>query len=268
MTAEAQIKPSETAPASAVDELITAVPGDWRFDGQVADHFDSHVRKSVPVYDQLQEMVVEVSEWFVRDGVTIYDLGSATGRTIELLQAKHRTKRGLRYVGVDNSYPMIEKARRRCPQDEVNFLCQSIGDVRELVGAGLVVSIYTLQFLAVSERRRVLARIHRDLAEGGALILCEKVRGETALFDDIWSQLHWDLKLGSGITCEQVIGKARSLRGIMVPLTLSENFRMLRDVGFAHVDVFMKMYNFTGILAVKLGGAGGSIELRNGDDEG
>lgn len=253
MTTAPKVEQLENPAKSSVDETLTAVPGDWRFDGQVADQFDSHVRKSVPVYDQLQAMVVEVSEWFVRDGVTVYDLGSATGRTIELLHAKHSTKKGLRYVGIDNSYPMIEKARQRCPQDDVNFLCQGIGDVREFLDAGLVVSIYTLQFLSVDRRRNVLARIHRDLSEGGALILCEKVLGETALFDDIWSQLHWDMKLGNGFSYEQVFGKARSLRGIMVPLTLSENFRMLRDVGFAHVDVFMKMYNFTGILAIKMG---------------
>lgn len=265
MTTAPEVEQLEEPAKGTVDETLTAVPGDWRFDGKVAEQFDSHVRKSVPVYDQMQDMVVEVSEWFVRDGVTIYDLGSATGHTLELLHAKHQTKKGLCYVGIDNSYPMIEKARQRCPQDNVNFLCQGIGDVREFLDAGLVVSIYTLQFLSVSQRRNVLARIYRDLSEGGALLLCEKVLGETALFDDIWSQLHWDMKLDNGFTCEQVFGKARSLRGIMVPLTLSENFRMLRDVGFTHVDVFMKMYNFTGILAIKMGS--GETKSWDSDDQ-
>ena len=53
--------------------------------------------------------------------------------------------------------------------------------------------------------------------------------------------------------------------GFLVPLTLSENFRMLRDVGFTHVDVFMKMYNFTGILAIKMGS--GETKSWDSDDQ-
>lgn len=31
-----------------VDDLITSIPGEWKFDEQVSQHFDTHVRKSVP----------------------------------------------------------------------------------------------------------------------------------------------------------------------------------------------------------------------------
>ena len=51
----------------SVDKLITAIPGEWKFDEQVAKSFDTHVRKSIPLYDEVQKMVVEISEWFVRD---------------------------------------------------------------------------------------------------------------------------------------------------------------------------------------------------------
>ena len=30
-----------------VDDLITSIPGEWKFDEQVSQHFDTHVRKSV-----------------------------------------------------------------------------------------------------------------------------------------------------------------------------------------------------------------------------
>ena len=67
------------------DELITAVPGGWEFNEEVAEHFDEHVRRSVPLYDEAQQMVVDLSEWFVRDDSTVYDIGSATGETIARL---------------------------------------------------------------------------------------------------------------------------------------------------------------------------------------
>lgn len=59
-----------------VDDLITSIPGEWKFDEQVSQHFDTHVRKSVPLYEEVQKAVIEISEWFIRDNSVVYDLGS------------------------------------------------------------------------------------------------------------------------------------------------------------------------------------------------
>lgn len=59
------------------------------------------------------------------------------------------------------------------------------------------------------------------------------------------------MKRRNGFTNEEIIYKARSLRGVLVPLTLSENLEMLSSVGFETVDTFIKWYNFAGIIAVK-----------------
>ena len=57
-----------------VDDLITSIPGEWKFDEQVSQHFDTHVRKSVPLYEEVQKAVIEISEWFIRDNSVVYDL--------------------------------------------------------------------------------------------------------------------------------------------------------------------------------------------------
>lgn len=44
-----------------VDDLITSIPGEWKFDEQVSQHFDTHVRKSVPLYEEVQKAVIEIS---------------------------------------------------------------------------------------------------------------------------------------------------------------------------------------------------------------
>ena len=46
-----------------VDDLITSIPGEWKFDEQVSQHFDTHVRKSVPLYEEVQKAVIEISEF-------------------------------------------------------------------------------------------------------------------------------------------------------------------------------------------------------------
>ncbi|ELY4477097.1 methyltransferase domain-containing protein [Salmonella enterica] len=235
----------------SVDELITALPGNWRFDHEVVQAFDEHVRRSVPFYDQVQTMISDISEWFVRDGTTIYDLGTSTGETIYRLKDKHKSKKNIRYIGIDNSLPMLEKARIKCGDENIQFLHQNIISVTEFPAAGLITAIYSLQFLPLSERRIVVERVSRDLYEGGAFIIVEKVRAESSYFEDIWLELYWDMKQSSGLKSEQVLSKAKSLRGILMPLTLSENIKILEDSGFVVIDIFMKWYNFVGIVAVK-----------------
>ncbi|EAU9427502.1 methyltransferase domain-containing protein [Salmonella enterica] len=196
-------------------------------------------------------MISDISEWFVRDGSIIYDLGTSTGETIFRLKEKHKSKKNIRYIGIDNSLPMLEKARIKCGDENVQFLHQNIISVTEFPSAGLVTAIYSLQFLPLSERRTVIERVSRDLYEGGAFIIVEKIRAESSYFEDIWLELYWDMKQSSGLNSEQVLSKAKSLRGILIPLTLSENIKMLEEAGFIIIDVFMKWYNFVGIVAIK-----------------
>lgn len=236
----------------SVDEVITAVPGEWKFDEQVAQHFDSHVRKSVPLYDEVQAMVIEMSEWFITNNSVVYDLGSSTGETISLLLEKHSNKKNVRLVGIENSISMIEAARKKCNHENVQFLHQDVTELAEFSNADFVTSIYVFQFLPLKNRRKVLQRIHKDLSEGGALVMVEKIRAENSFFEDLWLELYWDLKQNQGLNSAQVIQKAKSLRGVLMPLTLTENINLLREVGFVSIDTFMKWYNFAGIIAVKL----------------
>src|SRR4051812_46554517 len=91
-----------------VDDTISAVPGEWRFDKNVAKAFDSHVRKSVPFYDEMQRMMIEISEYFVRDHSVVYDLGSSTGTTLDLLSTAHAGKEDVQFSGFDLSEFMIK----------------------------------------------------------------------------------------------------------------------------------------------------------------
>ena len=61
---------------------ISAIEGtDWKFNKNVSNNFDKHVRQSIPMYDQIQKYICSLSEWFLKDGSNIYDLGCSTGET-------------------------------------------------------------------------------------------------------------------------------------------------------------------------------------------
>lgn len=234
-----------------VDKLVTAIPGRWEFNKEVVKSFDSHVRKSVPLYDEVQSLVIEMSEWFVRDGSVIYDIGSSTGETISLLLKKHFDKKNVLYVGVESVLSMIEAAQKKVAAKNVKFIHQDVSDMAEFANADLITSIYALQFLPLGKRKKVIQRVHDSLTEGGAFMLVEKIRAENSHFENMWAELHYDLKEMCGLSGDQIIQKAKSLRGVLTPLTLTENINLLKEVGFSNVDVFIKWCNFAGLIAVK-----------------
>ena len=81
--------------------------------------------------------------------------------------------------------------------------------------------------------------------------MAEKIRAENSFLENIWRELHWDFKRNQGLSDDMILQKARSLRGVLFPLTLSQNITLLRQVGFSNIDTFVKWYNFAGIIAFK-----------------
>ena len=60
-----------------------------------------------------------------------------------------------------------------------------------------------------------------------------------------------DSKKRQGLDDSMIIQKARSLRGVLMPLSLSEYLKILGDIGYTKVEVFSKWYNWVGIIATK-----------------
>jgi len=234
-----------------VDDAISAVPGEWRFDENVTLAFDSHVRKSVPFYEEIQRMVIELSEYFVRDQSVVYDLGSSTGTTLDLLSKAHAGKQDAQFLGFDLSKFMIKEARKKVNRPNVRFYHKNVLDVEFSPPANFVTSLFTMQFLTLAERRALLAHICEGLIEGGGLLIVEKVSSEYSVFEDMWTELYWDFKRRQGFTPEQIIEKANSIRGVMKPLTTEENLDLLWQSGYSRVDICFKWYNWAAILAIK-----------------
>lgn len=234
-----------------VDETITAVSGEWEFDDEVADSFDSHVKKSIPFYDELQRMVGEISEYFVKKGSVVYDLGSSTGKTLARLGQIHKNKEGVQLIGYELNEEMIDKADDKIHSDKVRFINKDIKDANFSPEPDFVTSLMTFHFLTLNNRRRVLNRIYDSMNEGGALLMVEKVHAENSKFEDMWLELYWDFKTRMDLTPGQILQKAGSIRGVLDPLTIQENIDLLHQAGFEKAETFFQWYNWVGFLATK-----------------
>ena len=60
---------------------------DFRFDAKVAQAFDDMVSRSVPFYDEIQRMTVEMAADFAQPGSSLVDIGCSTGTTLQMLDS-------------------------------------------------------------------------------------------------------------------------------------------------------------------------------------
>ena len=229
-----------------VGNNIESQQSNWVFDEKVAPNFDKHVRDSVPLYDYVQELASKLSDWFIYERANVIDLGAATGETMRQIRLRH-PKRSLVIHGYDNSLAMIEQAKKK--HELINFA--DLADVHEYPKHAYAVSLFTLQFLRKEQRALVLRRLVNSMDEGGALFIVEKVYSPDPKMQDIFQSLYWTMKSDKGLGAAEILNKAKSLRGVMRPLTIQENEQMLIDAGFDSIDVVFRRELFCGWLCMK-----------------
>jgi len=225
----------------------------WSFKSKnIANNFDSHVRQSVPLYDEVQRMVVEIAEYFVREDDLIVDLGVSTGTTIKNIE-DNIIRKNIKSVGIDESQEMLNVARGRLKDTELvlHDLNTGMPSISYSEDISLGILLFTLQFVKVERRELLLRQLYQSVRKGGAVILVEKILGNDAHFNEMMIDLYHDMKLRNGLKTTDNQVKTKSLRGIMSPITLSDNERLLRTAGFERVDIFFKWYNFVGFIATK-----------------
>jgi tRNA (cmo5U34)-methyltransferase len=246
------IKPEadEKEPArTRVGDGISAGNGRWTFKG-VADTFEDHIERSVPGYREGHDLIARLSDWFLYDGATALEIGCSTGALTRRLAQWHRDL-DARFVGIEVDPGMIEAAQRLAGKDpRIEFVIDDA--VRADLGrASLVSSYYTIQFIHPARRQTMFDNVYAALDWGGAFIMFEKVRGPDARFQDILSTLYTDFKLERGFSEVEIIGKTRSLKGVLEPFSTQANFDLLQRAGFKDVMVVWKELCFEGFLAIK-----------------
>src|SRR5215470_2711780 len=210
---------SEGVDMNKVDKHIRAENAGWTF-ANIADGFEDHIQKSVPSYDEWQNLICTLSDFFLPPGPSlVYELGTATGRLSRKLLEHHKQRHQLRVVAIDNVESMIDKARSLAGGDgRIQYVHSDVASF-ELEPCSLVLSYYTMQFVHPHFRQNVFNRIYQSLNWGGALIIFEKVRAPDARFQDIMMQTYIDFKLANDFSEEEIVQKSRSLKGIQEPFS-------------------------------------------------
>ena len=222
----------------------------WTFKGAVAKNFQSHISRSIPLYTKGQELVTQVSDFFIKKDSICYELGCSTGALTNLLARRHILKKKAKFVGIDIEKDMIRHANKKKSNSNIKFVCDDVMKY-EFKKSDLIISYYTTQFIRPSDRQIFFKKIFSSLKWGGAFILFEKVRARDARFQDITTGLYNEFKLDSGYSPTEIFNKTRSLIGVLEPFSTKGNCELLDRAGFKDYMTIFKYICFTGFLAIK-----------------
>jgi len=226
---------------------------DFRFNKEVATVFEDMVSRSVPFYQEIQRMVIEQSKNYAQEGSKLYDLGCATGTTLDALDAEIISS--VAFVGIDNSPDMLRRYCDKLSVGEHNqipeLICADLNGPLHITDASVVLLILTLQFIRPLNRKDLLTTICNGLRQGGCLLLVEKVLENDTQLNRDFIEYYYNMKKRHNYSELEIEQKRKALENVLIPYTLSENIQLLTDTGFSSVSVFFKWYNFCGLVAIK-----------------
>ena len=228
-------------------------PTDFKFDQRTATVFDDMVGRSVPFYDEIQRMSVELAADFATPDSNLYDIGCATGTTLLMLEPL--VDPSVRFIGIDNSPQMLQRAQEKLDalpsRRERLLVCEDVHEGLAIENASVVFMTLTLQFVRPLHRERVVQTVADGLKPQGALILVEKLTEGDTLFNRLFIKYYYDKKRRRGYSDLEISQKREALENVLIPYRLEENEALLRKCGFTKVQVWFRWYNFCGIIAVK-----------------
>ena len=224
---------------------------DFRFDQDVVKVFDDMVRRSVPGYDSMIQMIGLIARMYGQDNTNYYDLGSSTG-AITLSIALNNKSKNNQFFAIDNSKEMVEQCEKNLHNkvDNLQAICDDINQVK-INSASIVVLNLTLQFIDVNLRSNLIKKIYDGLEPGGILIISEKIHFDDELTQNHITKLHIDFKKENGYSELEIANKRQAIENVLITETKEQHLNRLRDCGFVETSCFFQCLNFVSFLSVK-----------------
>lgn len=225
----------------------------FAFDERVVDVFPDMIKRSVPGYATIINMIGNLAERYAQANSNCYDLGCSLGAAT--LAMRHRIQAAnCKIIGVDNSAAMIHRCEQVIAADSgevpVELIEAAIQDVT-ISNASMAVLNFTLQFITIEQRLQTLSNICNGLNVGGVLILSEKVAFDDQLHQQLMTELHHNFKRANGYSDLEIAQKRAAIENYLVPETLDAHRQRLRLAGFSSVDVWFQCFNFASLIAIK-----------------
>jgi len=224
----------------------------WSFGGSIPKKFENHIKNSIPYYLEGHDIINKLSDFFLYDKSTCYDLGCSTANLLIKL-ANYTNKKEIKFNGLEIEKNMYSLAKENVKKNNIKNIKILNTDIKKfkLKTNNLIISYYTIQFIHPSYRQKIFDKIFKSLNWGGAFIMFEKIRGNDARFDNIINSLYLDFKEENKFMPKEILNKSRSLRGVMEPFSDYGNLGLLKRAGFKDIQTIFHHLCFKGYLCIK-----------------
>lgn len=226
-------------------------PTSFSFDEAVAKVFPDMLRRSIPGYANLLHLIAVHAARTLPDSGVVYDLGCSLG-AVGLAIRHALGPRAAELILVDNSPAMVERCRELLQADA--GLCPvrvELADVSTMTlePCDLCVMNFTLQFVPVEQRPKMLSTIFSALRPGGSLVLSEKTHSSGSE-EDFYRQTHDAFRKANGYSQIELSRKRDALMEYLRPQTSSQHLAALEEAGYVVVEWF-RCLQFVSWVAIK-----------------
>jgi len=232
---------------------VQEIEEDFEFSDRVVEVFDDMLDRSIPFYKEVILATAGLLDNLLQENDRVVDLGCATGTTL-LEFSRLLQKPGIRYLGVDNSKAMLEKARLKAElyskQKKISFMEEDISKI-SLPDTGAFILNYTLQFVRPVLRQEFLETLLFNLRPGGVLVLSEKIICHEPLLNRKFIERYHHFKRKKGYSELEIAKKREALENILIPFSIEENKKLLKKAGFQSIETYFQWFNFVSIVAIK-----------------
>jgi tRNA (cmo5U34)-methyltransferase len=221
----------------------------FEFDEEVAAVFDDMLSRSVPFYEESQQITRFFALKALEGGGVMYDLGCSTA---SLLISIAKQNKEAKLVGLDNSEAMLEQAAKKAHAFDAQIILEN-ADILEYKyeEADVFVSNYTLQFIRPLVREELIKKIADALKKEGVFIFSEKVISHHPKLNKDLIEHYYDFKKQQGYSEYEIAQKREALENVLVPYSEEENIKMAKNAGFSHCEVVFRWANFATFIAIK-----------------
>ncbi len=227
-----------------------------RFKAEEAGRYDDVIKKRVPLYNEIQTLMVSLLPFSRKEYLRVLDLGCGTGGTSVALLKEFPLAR---VTGIDSSSDMLAVAAAKVKQTtwRIDFLCRDMTEVGAYSNTPLqgpavrgeeefdaIISAFSLHYLNEDEKKALLSKCRDALKPGGMLIDAEAVMSPSATVYQLYMEKWKDFQRSNGFSEDEIGAQMLKFVRDVKPLTVERQVCLMNEAGFTDVECYFKYLNW------------------------
>ncbi|MBF8251492.1 MAG: hypothetical protein HW382_1120 [Deltaproteobacteria bacterium] len=216
-----------------------------RFKAEEAGRYDDVIRRRVPLYNEIQTLMVSLLPFSKKEYLRVLDLGCGTGGISVALLKEFPLAR---VTGIDRSSDMLAVAAAKVKQTtwRIDFICQDMNYPLPPVEGGFdaIISAFSLHYLNKDEKKALFSKCHDALKPGGMFIDAEAVISPSAKVYQLYMEKWKDFQRSNGFSEDEIGAHMLKFVRDVKPLTVERQVCLMSEAGFIDVECYFKYMNW------------------------